>query len=323
MRFIVFLFLILTPVLSFTITTHAQSSPPVAPITDDQATQNQTDRGFIPCSGVTCSACDLVALANTLIDWLIGILFVLFAILFAVAGVRLVTSGGNQSALQGAKSSLTNAVIGLIIVLAAWVLVDTIMRVLVGNGGQFSNNTPWSEIECWSQTDVDFNRYEIETIQEPPGANTVPTRTTNIGNVSFTRADNVSASPARTSAQARQALSNAGVLDGGNVISYMGMRQVAIDGVIQINNECQCDVTITEVTGGTHSTRGIFTHANGYKVDIRTRDNPELVSFVQDNFTFTGRWSTGEPVYQRVTSTGLQRCAFHSTHLDCQFIPGN
>ena len=279
----------------------------------------QTD--FFVCEGADCRACDLAVLGNRIMVWLIGIVAVIFSILAAVAGIRLVTSGGNQSAKESAKSMLTNAIIGLIIILAAWLLVDTIMRVLVGDNGQIQGFGPWSQIECWDQ--IRPGQVTFESVPEPPGANTVPTGTNTVGNVPFTAAGNVSASPARTAAQAQQALAAAGVLDGGNVISYMGMRQVAIDGVIQINNQCQCNVTVTEVTGGTHSTRGIFTHANGYKVDIRTRDNPQLVSFVENNFTFTGRWSTGEPVYERVTSTGLQKCAFHTTHLDCQFVPQN
>ncbi len=48
------------------------------------------------CTGTDCSACNVVHLANGVIKWLIGILFVLFSLLIAIAGIRLVISGGES-----------------------------------------------------------------------------------------------------------------------------------------------------------------------------------------------------------------------------------
>ena len=70
----------------------------------------QTGSKFVTCDGFfenpggDCNFCHLVQMANQIITWLIGILFVLFAIVMAVAGFQLVTSGGNQSALDAAKT---------------------------------------------------------------------------------------------------------------------------------------------------------------------------------------------------------------------------
>jgi hypothetical protein len=114
---------------------------------------------FAGCSGRDCSACNVVHMANEGITWLIGILFVIFAVLIAWRGVQLVTSSGNPSALSAVKESFVNALIGIIIILAAWLIVDTIMRALVGQPGE-EGNLPivvdgqvkgwlaWSEVEC-------------------------------------------------------------------------------------------------------------------------------------------------------------------------------
>jgi len=110
------------------------------------------------CSGTDCSACNVVYMANGGINWLIGITFIIFAVIMVIAGIGLVTSGGNQSALDAAKSKFTNAIIGLIIILSAWLIVDTIMRGLVGNegkldnGGEMSGWLFWSQVECQTQT---------------------------------------------------------------------------------------------------------------------------------------------------------------------------
>lgn len=111
--------------------------------------------GAAQCTGPTCSACNLVYLANAVIQWLIGFLTILFAVLMAVAGWGLVVSGGNQSALDAAKEKFTNAVIGFIIILAAWLVIDTIIRGLVGADGMIEGSTSgaffWAEVQCQSQ----------------------------------------------------------------------------------------------------------------------------------------------------------------------------
>lgn len=106
------------------------------------------------CSGPDCTACNVVDMMNGLIKWLIGIMFILCAVLLTVAGVRLVTSGGNSHVLDEAKGMFTNALIGLIIILAAWLLVDTVMRGLVGDDGKLATDGDvsgwlyWSQVQC-------------------------------------------------------------------------------------------------------------------------------------------------------------------------------
>lgn len=109
--------------------------------------------GLVPCAGTECSACNLVQMGNTVLQWLIGVLFVVFAVVAAMGGFALVTSGGNPEAKNVAKSKLTNALVGLVIVFAAWILVDTIMRGLLKSGtDEIIGYGPWSEVKCGSQT---------------------------------------------------------------------------------------------------------------------------------------------------------------------------
>jgi len=119
---------------------------------DSQIENGETaGSGLVPCSGTNCSACHLAELGNTLVGLLIGLVAIVFATLMVVAGFRLVTSGGNRSARDAAKNSLTNAVVGLLLILGAWLLVDTLMRALVGDGGEVTGYGPWTEISCWEQ----------------------------------------------------------------------------------------------------------------------------------------------------------------------------
>lgn len=93
--------------------------------------------GLVPCGvgeGQMCNACHAVSLVNTLINYLISLFGVIAVIILIIVGFRLVTSGGNTEAWSSAKSAFTNLIIGFILVLASWLIVDTIMKGLTGRG---------------------------------------------------------------------------------------------------------------------------------------------------------------------------------------------
>lgn len=94
------------------------------------------DSGLIPCgyNGNLCDTSDVATFANTLIDFLIKMLGVIAVIVLVITGVQLVMSAGNESAWTAAKERFTNIVIGIVLILAAWLIVDTIMLALTGKG---------------------------------------------------------------------------------------------------------------------------------------------------------------------------------------------
>ena len=111
--------------------------------------------GVVTCNGTDCSACNLVQMINTIIGYLFGAVGLIFAVIMMKAGFGLVTSGGNTAALSAAKSHFQNALIGLLIVMAAWLVVDIIMRSLMKGGtGDIEGWGPWSEVRCQDQTDT-------------------------------------------------------------------------------------------------------------------------------------------------------------------------
>ena len=151
-------------------------------------------KGFIPCSGTTCSPCDLIVLFNTVLKWFLTISFLIFAIVALVAGIKLVTQG-NPGALADAKKSFTNAFIGLIIILSAFLIVDTLMRYLVRGGGDIEGYGPWQKVACATQseatTDNGFFKdsadpeFEQRTISDPAQYGTMEAAATADGTVRF------------------------------------------------------------------------------------------------------------------------------------------
>jgi hypothetical protein len=106
--------------------------------------------GLVPCGGpgeAPCQACHITELINNVVAWLFVVLSVLAAIMIAVAGFRLVTSGGNAAAMGKAKDTLTNIIIGFIILMGGWIFIDTVMKALVT--GQVYG--VWNQIQCTGQ----------------------------------------------------------------------------------------------------------------------------------------------------------------------------
>lgn len=111
------------------------------------------DTGLIPCSGVDCQACHLVELGQNILKWLITIMISVIGVIFAIAGMLLVTSGANEGNITKAKSMMTNAIIGLIILLAAWLIVDTILKIFVNE----AKVGPWNSVQCVAQPEYNTN----------------------------------------------------------------------------------------------------------------------------------------------------------------------
>ena len=63
---------------------------------------------------------DIRIVATKIIQWALGFLALIFLVLIIFAGFKWMTSGGNEEEVKKAQALMKNAVIGLIIILAAW-----------------------------------------------------------------------------------------------------------------------------------------------------------------------------------------------------------
>lgn len=87
------------------------------------------------------SICDVALLAQNLLNTGIFVAVFLSALLFAYAGWQAVTAGGNTEKMRAARSVFINVTIGLIIILAGWIIIDTLMRTVTN-----ANFGPWNKI---------------------------------------------------------------------------------------------------------------------------------------------------------------------------------
>jgi len=96
---------------------------------------------FLPtivlCEGPTgdpkteCNYGALIGGINRFLQFVIGFATVIAVVMFVYAGSLLIFSGGNKTQMDKAKTILRNVVVGFILVLAAWLIVFTILRSLI------------------------------------------------------------------------------------------------------------------------------------------------------------------------------------------------
>ncbi len=80
------------------------------------------------------SICAVVELAQNVLNFGIFFAVVISAFLFAYAGWNMLTAGGNTEVYQKGKRVFGNVLIGLIIILAGWIVVDTLMKTFTPGG---------------------------------------------------------------------------------------------------------------------------------------------------------------------------------------------
>jgi len=70
----------------------------------------------------------------TIINILLAIAGLVAVIFLIVGGFRYITAGGNEEASEAAKKTITNAIIGIVIIILAFVIVRVISNALISGG---------------------------------------------------------------------------------------------------------------------------------------------------------------------------------------------
>jgi hypothetical protein len=131
---------------------------------------------LVPCTGVdpvtgvsTCNACQLVSLAQNIINFFVYLAVVFATLLFAYAGIQYATSAANPEQIAKAHRIFWNVLIGMVFVLAAWLIVDVVMKTFYK-----SELGPWNNILCGGQESATDALFSDQIF----GPGQVPTETT-------------------------------------------------------------------------------------------------------------------------------------------------
>lgn len=100
---------------------------------------------LVPCIGLNCQLCSVAKLSQNLINFMVGLSIPLAAALLAYAGILYYTSGvGGEANIKKAKAILRTMGIGFLIIIGAFLGVQTVLKVMLAPGYYQS----WNNIQC-------------------------------------------------------------------------------------------------------------------------------------------------------------------------------
>lgn len=220
-----------------------------------------------------CGVCHMVQLAQNILTLFVFLGIVLATLLFVNAGILYLTAAGNPGNVAKAHKIFLNTVVGLMLVLAAWLIIDVVMRTIADTDTRFG--LPWEQILCENAQAVNCIPpigQALIPVDGFPGAGPGTTPGTPAG---------LQTAEQDTLVRTNMQQAGIGVNAGYPQTSLAGLQLETQQGVISLKNACDglrgtaggdCDVVITGGTeGGVHED-GEMSHGNGYKLDLRTTD---------------------------------------------------
>lgn len=254
--------------------------------------------GLVPCgtNGNMCDICDVITLVDTVAEFIVMLSLVLATAGFVFAGFLYVTAAGNQSQLDKGKNVFKMVFMGIMFVLAAWLIVATISRALAGN----ESYVPWAVLE----------NCQVEQLPggspPDPGGGITPG-----GGPDDPDPQPVGDWDAQKESEVREDLASAGIeinnppcrgqryqdyrrQHGSGCTDVSNLQPGTIQGLKELKRDCEdCFQVVTGGSENGHSTRGTHNHGNGYKVDLRLTGG--LDEHIRNNpdFTYIGTRGDG------------------------------
>lgn len=107
----------------------------------------RVNAALVPCGGSKdpCTWCHFGQLIENIIDFLMYLVFPLAVLMIIIGGILIMTSGGSSARFSKGKEMVTGAVIGILIALISWIIIDTIIATLAGGWSGFKI-VPWNKI---------------------------------------------------------------------------------------------------------------------------------------------------------------------------------
>jgi len=103
--------------------------------------------GLVPCGGTgepACTFCDFFQMLQGILEFIMKLAFIIAPILIVICGVMFIVAAGNLNLLKRAKEGLLATVIGIAIILSAWVIVTAVFKAV----GVEKENGHWYEFQC-------------------------------------------------------------------------------------------------------------------------------------------------------------------------------
>lgn len=85
-------------------------------------------------TGVRCSEGSIASIFRLIINWALAIAFIAAVIMLIYGGFVYITSAGNTESAGKGKTAITNALIGIVIIVLSYIIVQIVYRFVSGQG---------------------------------------------------------------------------------------------------------------------------------------------------------------------------------------------
>lgn len=86
-------------------------------------------------TGVRCSEGSIAQIFRLIINWALAIAFIAAVIVLIYGGFLYITSAGNAANAEKGRTAITNALIGVVIIVLSYIIVQIVYRFVSGGGG--------------------------------------------------------------------------------------------------------------------------------------------------------------------------------------------
>lgn len=99
----------------------------------------------VPGAGPTksCDFCDALTVAQNIIGYLVELAFVIVVAMIVWGALQMVISAGSSEKFTHGKKGITDAVIGLLVIMATWLIINEFLHLMTGGLA-----IPWDQVHC-------------------------------------------------------------------------------------------------------------------------------------------------------------------------------
>lgn len=91
----------------------------------------------------SCDFCDALTVAQNIIGYLTQLAFVLVTAMIVWGALQMVISAGSSEKFTHGKKGITDAVVGLLVIMATWLIINEFLHLMTGGIA-----IPWDKVHC-------------------------------------------------------------------------------------------------------------------------------------------------------------------------------
>ncbi len=111
----------------------------LSPLVLPQVIHAQSFRTFVEnCpveTGVRCTDANIASIFKLIINWALALSFIAAVLVLIYGGFLYITSAGNQDSATKGKDAIVNALIGIVVIVLSYMIVQIVYRFVAGQEG--------------------------------------------------------------------------------------------------------------------------------------------------------------------------------------------